>query len=300
MFETVLNLQIEHPWLFYPCIFIFGTVIGSFLNVCIYRIPKEKSIIRPRSHCLSCTAPIVWYDNIPILSWFILKGRCRCCNKPISFRYVVIETLTAILFVLCWKLLPTQEAIIGMFFISLLIAASFIDLDHMILPDRFTIGGFIMGVLFSFLVPSLQGYETEGLYLLNGTRAVIVALISAFLATGFLLWTALVGEIILRKEAMGFGDIKFIGCIGAFCGWQGGVFSILAGALLGTIISFPIIASQYFSKSKRPKKLDENGEEIPWNVIPFGPFLGLGALLYYLFFRDLVDEYFQTLKMLLF
>src|SRR5882757_8257729 len=134
------------PWFFPAAAAVFGAMVGSFLNVCIYRIPANQSIVTPGSHC-ACGQPIAWYDNIPVFSWLVLRGRARCCGRPFSFRYPAIELLTAALFLACALLFPPAKAMCGMVFLSALLCATFIDLDHMIIPDVFTIGLGAMGVL---------------------------------------------------------------------------------------------------------------------------------------------------------
>ena len=222
------------PWFFPSVAFVFGACIGSFLNVCIYRIPAGQSVVTPGSHC-ACGAPIKWYDNIPILSWFVLRGRARCCGRRFSFRYPFIETLTAVLFPACW--LPFRspaKALCGMLLCSALIAATFIDLDHMVIPDVFTLGLGVAGVVLSCALPALHGRQHE-LFLIASLRSGIDGVIGLLVGSGLVLWIALLAEAVLKKEAMGFGDVKFVGAIGAFTGWQGAVFAVFGGAVIGTL-----------------------------------------------------------------
>ncbi len=156
MLQTLQEIDAFFPALFPAFAFIFGAMIGSFLNVVIYRVPKNKSIVSPPSHC-ACGQSIRWYDNLPILSWFILRGRARCCGASYSFRYPAIETLTGTVFLLCWLMHPPPVALAGFLLLGLLIPATFIDLDHMIIPDGITIGGTVVGVMISFLIPALHG-----------------------------------------------------------------------------------------------------------------------------------------------
>src|SRR5882724_5950818 len=207
------------PWFFPAASFVFGAMVGSFLNVCIYRIPAGKSVVFPGSHC-ACGKPIAWYDNIPILSWFILRGRARCCGQPYSFRYPFVEVLTGGLFLACWLLLPPVKALCGMVFISCLICATFIDLDRMEIPDIFSIGLGIFGVILSCAVPALHDQSHE-LFMIASLRSGVISLQGLLVGSGLVLWIALIADFILKKESMGFGDVKFVGAIGAFCGWQG-------------------------------------------------------------------------------
>lgn len=289
MNEFTRITQAEMPYFFYIIFFVLGACIGSFLNVCIYRIPKDESIVKPRSHC-KCGALIPWYNNIPILSWFILGGKCKVCKCSFSFRYPLIEAITALLFVLCWTLLSPTKALIGMLFTSLLIVATFIDLDHMYIPDRFTIGGFVIGLLIAFFIPSHFGFTSEAPFIVNGLRSLIMASIGGFVGSGLILWIGLLTEKLLSKETMGFGDVKFMGCIGAFCGWQGTLFAIFGGALFGTMILIPLIIF---------KKLKNRATPIE-NVVPFGPWLALGALIYFLLLKTPIDNYLNTFKEILF
>ena len=233
MSQILSEVATADPWFIPAVVFVLGACIGSFLNVVIYRVPAGKSIVRPGSAC-ACGAPIAWHDNIPILSWLLLRGRARCCGRHFSARYPFIELLTAALFLACWRVLPPAAAVCGWVFLASVICAMFIDLDHMIIPDVFTIGLAIEGVLLSGLVPSLHG-EHSGLYLIDSLRSVSASLIGLAAGSGVILWIALIAEAALKKEAMGFGDVKFVGAIGAFCGWHGAVFSIFGGAAVGTV-----------------------------------------------------------------
>jgi len=201
------------PWFFPTAAFLFGAIVGSFLNVCIHRIPTGQSIVRPGSHC-ACGAPIAWYDNIPILSWLLLRGRARCCGRPFSVRYPAVELLTALLFLACWRLFPPAKAVCGMVLVSALICGTFTDLDHMIIPDAFTVGLGVVGVVLSFIVPALHG-ENSGLFVVDSARSGVASLQGLFVGSGLVLWIALVAEAVLKKEAMGFGDVKLVGAIGA-------------------------------------------------------------------------------------
>ena len=276
----------EHfPWFFTALSFIFGATVGSFLNVCIYRIPAEKSVVTPGSRC-ACGKPIAWYDNIPILSWILLRGKARCCGSPFSIRYPMIELLTAVLFLLCWVLFPPAKAFCGWIFVSILVCSTFIDLDHMIIPDRFTIGAAMLGLGLAFVFPSLHG-QTEGLFLVDNLRSLILAAIGLLVGSATVLWIALVSEIVLRKETMGFGDVKFLGAIGAFTGWEGALFAIFGGAMIGTagLLVF-LILRPILPKNPNP----EAG--LFGRAVPFGPMLALGGLLYFLFLHGPVDAYF--------
>lgn len=304
------------PWFFPTLVFVLGACVGSFLNVCIYRIPAEKSVVFPGSTC-ACGRPIAWYDNIPILSWLILRGRARCCGGRFSVRYPAVELLTALLFLASWMQYPPAKAVVGMVFIAIMICATFIDLDHMIIPDRFAIGGAVVGVLLSALVPALHDQAVTEYWAINSMRAVIEAVIGMFIGSALVLWIAEIAEVVLRKEAMGFGDVKFLGAIGAFTGWQGGIFAVFGGAVLGTIVFAGVLVfEKLFRRAPAPASAPagsgadvgasqdptspETGE--PESALgfgretPFGPMLAGGALIYFLWLHPLVDAHFAELQ----
>ncbi len=301
------------PWFFPLSMFVFGACIGSFLNVCIYRIPAGQSIIRPGSHC-ACGAPIKWHDNIPILGWFMLRGRARCCGRRISFRYPFVELLIAALFLTCWLLFPPGKALCTMLLCAALVGATFIDLDHMIIPDAFTLWLGATGVLLSFLVPSLHGRQHE-LFVIASLRSGIDGIVGLLVGSGLVLWIALLAEAVLRKEAMGFGDVKFVGAIGAFIGWKGAVAAVFGGAVIGTLwfglallgqalfrrralVAPPVDAPAPDDSPAAPPA--EAAAPIGFGIhVPFGPMLAAGALVYLLLAHPWVDAYFAGIAELL-
>jgi len=278
-------------------------MVGSFLNVVIYRVPAEKSIVTPGSHC-ACGAPIKWHDNIPVLSWFLLRGRARCCGRPYSFRYAFVEMLTAALFVACWLSFPPAKALCGLLFVACLICATFIDLDHMIIPDTFTIGLGVVGVVLSVFVPALHGQTGHG-FMIDALRSGVISLQGLLVGSGLVLWIALVAETLLRKEAMGFGDVKFVGAIGAFTGWQGAVFAIFGGAVVGMVwIGLALVFKKLFGSrvqvAPRAETPDGQPAELGLGVqIPFGPMLAIGGLIYFLWFHEWTATFFSQLGELL-
>ena len=274
------------PWFFPTVAAIFGAMVGSFLNVVILRVPRVESIVHPGSHC-ACGQPIAWYDNLPVLSWLILRGKARCCGRPYSIRYPLIEALTAILFWASWITHTPTAALAGCVLVSLLIAATFIDLDHMIIPDSFTIWGGVVGVLLSFLLPSLHGQTDAPLYIVGSARSGLEALLGLLIGSGVVLWIGLVAEAILRKEAMGFGDVKFVGMIGAFTGWEGAVFTMFGGAVVGTVWFILALGWQAVSGRKSAALHAETAEGEPTDLgfgaqVPFGPMLAIAAAIYWL------------------
>ncbi len=195
-------------------VFIFGSIVGSFLNVCIWRMPKRKSIIKPFSHCPICGKNILWYDNIPFLSYVFLKGRCRFCKNKISFRYFLVEFITALLFLVTFNFYGFAP----LFFIYILLFSSFIvvifiDSEYQIIPDEITYGGIIIGFILSVLYPPLQGQSSMKLAAWDSFIGILVGGGSIYLI-------GVIGEFIFKKEAMGGGDVKFLAMVGAFIGWK--------------------------------------------------------------------------------
>lgn len=264
----------------------FGACVGSFLNVCIYRMPREESVVRPRSHCPHCGVLIPWYLNIPVLSWIFLRGRCASCKGPIAMRYMLVELLTATLFLAVYMkwtipdalhLLPiSHPAMIPVYwlFIAGLILGTFIDFDHYILPDSVTIGGMVVGPLLSAALPVLHGREMwwQGLAMSG------VGLAAGF---GLLLAVSVLGEKAFKKEAMGFGDVKLMGAIGAFMGWEAVLFTVFAASFLGSAVGLALIAT-------RNAKLQSR--------LPFGPYLSMGAVLWMFYGPALVTAYMRLMK----
>lgn len=240
-------------------VFVLGAVIGSFLNVCIYRIPAGLSVVAPRSRCPHCETPIRWYHNIPILSWLLLRGRCAYCGAAVPVRYAVVEALTGCLFVLFFYRFAFHPATLAsLILVALLVAITFIDLDHQIIPDVISLPGIPLGFLCSFAFPwvSWQG-----------------SLAGALLGGGFLLCIALAYELLTRHEGMGFGDVKLLAMLGAFLGWTSVFPTIFLGSVLGSLVGIPLMLIK-----KADRRL----------AIPFGPFLSAGALVY-LYFIDYWD-----------
>ena len=248
-------------WYFTAVVFMFGACWGSFLNVCIYRIPAELSVVKPRSRCPKCMTNLAWKDNIPIFGWLFLGGKCRYCKAPISLRYPMIELLTGVLFTLVWIHYMYQPAAIPfMVMVFGLILGSMVDIDEMWIPDRCTIGGMIIGPIFSFLIPSMHGVEGH----LDGLVQSLIGLVVGF---GSLWSVAVIGKLILKKDAMGFGDVKLMGALGAFLGWQSIVFIVFCSSLIGTIVGVSFIALG--NKEWQAK-------------IPFGPYIALAAIIWML------------------
>ena len=229
--------------------FLFGAMVGSFLNVCIHRLPKEESIVVPRSRCPACQSPIRAWDNIPLLSFILLRGHCRSCGHPISWRYPLVEALTALLFVLTVaRFGVTLKSAFLLAFLCGLVVVSFIDLDHQIIPNVITLPGIPLGLIGGLLVR-----EPPLLDRLIGTLA----------GAGFLYFVLFYGGVLYGQEAMGEGDLNLIALVGAFLGWQAVVVTILVACFVGSVVGLGLMALRRLGRRQH---------------IPFGPFLALGAV----------------------
>lgn len=254
-------------YLIQTIIFIFGMCMGSFVNVYIYRLPASKSIIDPlRSICPDCGSTIRFYDNIPVLSYLLLKRRCRHCNKSISFRYPLVEIMSGA-FALCTflKFGPTLEALVYFAFIIALLAITFIDINHKIIPDIITIPGIPAGFLASFVLTSITYKES---------------LLGMLVGGGSLLLVGWVYYLIKKAEGMGGGDIKLMAMIGTIVGWKGILFTIFFSSLIGTLAGIAIMLRT------------KNGMKV---AVPFGPFLSISAVAYIFFGPDLISWYLNLL-----
>jgi leader peptidase (prepilin peptidase) / N-methyltransferase len=252
-------------------VFIVGAVVGSFLNVCISRIPKGESVIHPPSHCPKCRAPIGFFHNIPLVSYLLLRGRCCSCGERISFRYFAVELLMASLAVLLFYQFGLGLAfVVGFVFVAALIVISFIDLDVRIVPDVISLPGIVFGLLFSVV----------GHYLIRDPLGVVPtplgALIGVLAGGGFLLAVAWIYEKFTGVEGMGGGDIKLLAMIGAFLGWPSIPLTLFFSSLGGSVIGLSIMLA---------KGVDRR------YALPFAPFLCLGALVYLFFGREIIDFY---------
>lgn len=231
-------------WIVIAYASLIGAAVGSFLNVCIYRLPEGESVVRPRSRCPECDMAIGWRDNVPVVSWVLLRGRCRGCGTGISIQYPLVELLTlAIWLAAAFRYGFSWQALSAAVFFTLLLGIALTDARTYIIPDEFTLGGLVMGLALAFAPEGLTFLESLG---------------GAALGFGLLWGAAALGEWWLKKPAMGGGDIKMMAMVGAFLGPLGALLTIFLGALIGTIVFLPI--------SIRTGKL-----------VPFGIFLALGA-----------------------
>lgn len=242
--------------------FILGAVIGSFLNVCIARIPAGMSVVSPPSHCPQCGVRIRWYQNIPILSYLALRGRCAGCGLGIPLRYLLVEGLTGALFMLVFYRFGLQWAtLLCWIFVALLVAITFIDLDHQIIPDVLSLPGIGIGLAGSVLLPWIHWSDSFLGILLGGGLLYLVAV-------GY--------ELLAKREGMGGGDIKLLAMLGAFLGWQAIFPVVLISSLLGTLVGVPWM----LLKNKDARF-----------AIPFGPFLAAAGLIYLFWGGALVRWY---------
>lgn len=251
-----------HTIIVFTFIFIFGICIGSFLNVCIHRIPNSKSIFFPGSLCPKCGTSIRFYDNIPVVSFLILMGKCRSCETRIPIRYPMVELISggfAISLLLKYGL--SVEWISSYTFTAALLVITFIDLDHKIIPDIIT----LPGIFIFLLVPFISSHITW-----------TDSIIGTLLGGGSLLLVAMGYQLITKKEGMGGGDIKLLAMVGAFVGWKGVFFTIFLASIAGTLIGLILML-----RSGKGLKL----------AIPFGPFLSIGAITYIHFGKSIIDWY---------
>ena len=242
-----MPLAIVYLWIFF-----LGACIGSFLNVCIYRIPAGLSIVSPPSRCPQCETKIRWWQNIPIVSWLFLRGKCATCKEKISVRYLLVETLTGLLFLKIFTMFALHPAtLVFWVFAGALVTLTFIDLDHQIIPDVISLPGIILGFATVSLTPT-TGWSDSILGILLG---------------GGSLWLiAITYEFLTKNEGMGGGDIKLLAMIGAFLGWKAILPIIFISSCLGTLVGVPLMLRQ-----------GANGKL----AIPFGPFLSAAALIWF-------------------
>ena len=265
---------------------LFGLCIGSFLNVCIFRLPRNCMSVRgPRSRCPRCRTQISWYDNLPVVSWLLLGGRCRSCRVPISARYALVELLTGALYAYAaWSLLMADGAPVSdvdkaalfafqAWFLGALIVSTFIDLEFRILPDEITLSGVVVGVVFSAAFPVAHDHPGALLAVPHGVLGgAAEALLGALLGAGSIWIVGQMGKLLFRKEAMGFGDVKFMAMVGAVLGARGVLLTFFIACLLGSLFGL--------GKYAVVRRM---------GYVPFGPFLAGGALVL-LFWSPWVDR----------
>lgn len=256
-------------------VFGLGLVIGSFLNVCIHRIPEGLSIVRPASKCAYCSKRIVWYDNIPVLSYLFLRGKCRHCQHKISAQYPIVEFLTGIVFLLLFRsvlMVSSGTTCAYAFFIifcCLLIVGSFVDLRLHIIPNEITYTGLILAPIASILCVGLHDLSGSlSFYVDSGNQwiaSLLASLIGILVSGGLIFLCGVFGKLVFRRDAMGFGDVKLMGVIGGFLGWKLAVATFFIAPFFGLLFGLP-------------RLILKKG-----NMIPYGPFLSLAAFVCLLF-----------------
>jgi leader peptidase (prepilin peptidase)/N-methyltransferase len=294
-------------------IFLFGLCFGSFLNVCIYRLPLGLSVVTPRSACPGCKTPIAFYDNLPVLSWLILRGRCRHCKTKISPRYLLIELLTGLLFLACyWYFGLTLSTLKYCVFAFLLLGLIFTDAETKLLPDKLTLPGLALGVVFSLLVPvnDLAAQFLPGIVNLPFSGDVSMRIVSLFDSLlGALVGAAFIygaGAIYLRwrgAEGMGFGDVKLMAMVGAFLGIKLTIFTIFTASIAGSLFGLTTVFVVWLKRTHRFMKRLANAQAARrrgWQSaqfvlrnyqMPFGVFLGSMAMIAFFFGNQLLHWY---------
>ncbi len=267
-------------------VFGLGLIFGSFLNVCIYRIPENISLLWPASKCVNCSKRIIWYDNIPVLSYLLLRGKCRHCQHKVSALYPIIEIITGIIFLLLFHSVLIAKGgqicdyIVCLIFCCLLIVGSFVDIKFYIIPNEITYTGLVLAPIAGLVCAGFHNLNSALGYFDNSanqmTASLLASMIGIFVSGGMLFLCGVIGKLVLRKDAMGFGDVKLMGVIGGFLGWKLAVATFFLAPFFGLLFGIPRLVSK---KSK---------------VIPYGPFLSLAAFICLLFKDvsvDIIDNY---------
>ncbi|MCK4249558.1 MAG: prepilin peptidase [Candidatus Omnitrophica bacterium] len=271
----------DYPlFIIYSFVFIFGSLVGSFLNVCIWRMPREESIISPGSHCPKCNHSIKWYDNIPLVSLILLKAECRYCKAGISFRYFLIELLTASLFVLFFYYFRTDlpRFFIYIAVVSSLIAATFIDFDYQIIPDEITLGGLAAGIIVSLVYPYLHQtpflFESWPLWRRIGYSG-FQSVLGALAGGGSIYLIGVAGTLAFKKESMGGGDVKLMAMLGAFMGWKMVLLTFFIAPFFGSVVGIIM-------------KIKTKAE-----IMPYGPYLSLAAIISMIWGQEILSYFFS-------
>ena len=243
--------------------FILGAIAGSFLNVCIVRMPHEKSVVKPRSHCVHCKKQLLWHDNIPFISYVLLRGRCRFCGQKISPRYFLVELMPAVTFVVFYQyfgltaLLPAYLTMVCGF-----IVATFVDFEHRIIPDEISVGGMAAGLLFSALIPELHGMDVgTGSLIWAHFKSLGWSVVGVLVGGGAIYAMGILGDFLFKKESMGGGDVKLMAMVGAFLGWKLAILTFFLAPFFGAVYG---IVEKIRTKD---------------TAIAYGPFLVGGALI---------------------
>ncbi len=272
-------------WTWYVFAAAWGAIWGSFGNVVIHRLPERRSVVRPSSACPDCGKAIRWHDNIPVLSWILLRGRCRSCGWRIPVRYPLVEAGSALLALMAVRGLLAADLdslplFLSTFFIHFaflwaLLVLSVIDLRTMLLPDAITLPGVMLGLTFVLVTDRMNVLEH--------------ALASAGAYLVVLLFFVLLYRLVAKREGMGMGDAKLLAMIGALLGWKGAVFSLVGGAFLGLLVNLPVLAL----RGRKDERAGREGEPSVLRAqLPFGPMLSLAAALYFFWGEEIVNAYY--------
>jgi len=268
-----LEITIINQPLFLAFVFIFGLVFGSFLNVCIYRLPKEESLVFPSSHCTNCGTNLKFYHNIPVISYIFLGGRCHSCGSGISIVYPVVELLTAVLVTLLfYKFGITLKTFVYLILVFSLIVITFIDLEHMIIPNVITLPGIIIGFVYNLAITdwdllfrAARNLDLSSMLFIIPRIPALNSLFGILIGGGSLLLIAYLYKLIRKNEGMGMGDVKLLAMLGAFLGVNGVFFIIFISSLVGSVVGIAIILI--------------NRQNLKF-ALPYGPFISLGAILF--------------------
>lgn len=263
--------------------FVLGGLIGSFLNVCVYRLPAGLSVVKPRSRCPRCENPVLWYDNVPIISWLILGAKCRFCKLPISWQYPLVESITAFLFYCVFMKFGLSIATpVYMLLMAGLVMTTFIDLTDWTIPDTVSIGGMPIGIAVTFVAMMI---DDSGLVL----DSPVQSLIGLAVGFGSLYLLDMISMVLFKKKGMGFGDVKLLGMLGTFFGPIGVLVTIILSSFAGSIIGISLILAT------RGQNGDEEGENAG-HYLPFGPYICMGGIAYLFFGPELVQLYLDYLS----
>jgi leader peptidase (prepilin peptidase)/N-methyltransferase len=270
--------------------FVLGTMIGSFLNVCVYRLPKGLSVVKPRSKCPRCDNPISWQDNIPLMSWLALGAKCRHCKAPISWQYPLVEAITGLLFFLVfWRFGLSAATPVYMLLAASLVLVTFVDLTDWTIPNEVTFPGIPLGIVCSVIML----YYPESLLHVEGPFELpIYNSILGVVAGGGTLWLLdKISLLLLKKRGMGFGDVKLLAMLGAFFGLYGVLIIIFIASVLGAVIGLAVV---YAHKPKGDEG-EQESEGISGHYLPFGPYLALAGVIYMLYGPDIIAKYLSVL-----
>lgn len=266
--------------------FVLGCMVGSFLNVCVYRLPRGESVVRPRSHCPKCGHLIAWYDNIPIVSWLVLGAKCRHCRATISWQYALVEAITGALFLLVYMRFGAVLATpVYMLLAAGLVLVTFVDLSDWTIPNEVTFPGIPLGIACSVVG---MFYPGSGFIV----QDVFESLIGVVAGGGVLYLLDKIALVAFKKRGMGFGDVKLLAMLGAFMGWKGVIVVLILSSFVGSIVGLILLAMHKKTGPAQEASDESEEEKVPeGHYLPFGPYLVLAGLIYLFFGPDLIALY---------